>query len=124
MARSRIDLVLAAVPLSQGCPEPCSLYRQSTMGQDLEKGLDDASDPTRHSASDIEDARPQSPQPKPLPNTNSDASVPYGPQSVIVDWDGPDDPEFPQNWPLRKKWTITMVMVRTSSPNLTPRVFS
>ncbi|KAH6695340.1 polyamine transporter 3 [Plectosphaerella plurivora] len=23
----------------------------------------------------------------------------------IVDWDGPDDPENPQNWPEKKKWT-------------------
>ena len=36
---------------------------------------------------------------------------PAVPQSVIVDWDGPDDPDFPMNWPLRKKWTVTMVMV-------------
>lgn len=22
----------------------------------------------------------------------------------VVDWDGPHDPEYPQNWPARKKW--------------------
>lgn len=26
----------------------------------------------------------------------------------LVDWDGPDDPENPQNWSLRKKWVVTM----------------
>ncbi|KIY03511.1 uncharacterized protein Z520_00202 [Fonsecaea multimorphosa CBS 102226] len=26
-----------------------------------------------------------------------------------IDWYGPDDPENPYNWPLRKKWTITAV---------------
>lgn len=24
----------------------------------------------------------------------------------VVDWDGPDDPENPMNWPAKKKWTI------------------
>ena len=24
----------------------------------------------------------------------------------VVDWDGPDDPENPLNWPAKKKWTI------------------
>lgn len=23
----------------------------------------------------------------------------------VIDWDGPDDPENPLNWPSRKKWT-------------------
>ena len=29
-------------------------------------------------------------------------------QSVIVDWDGPDDPEFPQNFPRGRKFLITL----------------
>ena len=28
----------------------------------------------------------------------------------IVDWDGPDDPEKPGNWPLWRKWLITIFM--------------
>ncbi|PSN68463.1 rade putative MSF transporter [Corynespora cassiicola Philippines] len=27
-----------------------------------------------------------------------------GAEPELVDWDGPDDPENPQNWPARKKW--------------------
>lgn len=27
-------------------------------------------------------------------------------ESEIVDWNGPDDPENPQNWSLRKKWWL------------------
>jgi len=26
----------------------------------------------------------------------------------LVDWDGPDDPENPMNWPVSKKWTVTI----------------
>ena len=26
---------------------------------------------------------------------------------TLVEWDGPDDPENPQNFPVRKKWLIT-----------------
>lgn len=24
----------------------------------------------------------------------------------VVDWDGPDDPENPLNWPKKKKWSM------------------
>jgi MFS transporter, DHA1 family, multidrug resistance protein len=29
---------------------------------------------------------------------------------TVVDWDGPDDPENPQNWSDRKKWAITLLL--------------
>lgn len=86
------------------------------MNGDVEKGLDDSSDPTRLSLSETaDDTRPQSPHDQ---VADSEPAVPYGPQSVIVDWDGPQDPEHPQNWNLRYKWCITMVMVR--NPTLYP----
>jgi hypothetical protein len=28
----------------------------------------------------------------------------------LVDWDGPSDPDNPQNWSLAKKWYITMIL--------------
>jgi hypothetical protein len=28
----------------------------------------------------------------------------------LIDWDGPNDPENPQNWPARRKWIITVSM--------------
>jgi len=28
----------------------------------------------------------------------------------LVEWDGPDDPENPMNWPTRKKWVSTMAL--------------
>lgn len=28
----------------------------------------------------------------------------------IVDWDGPDDPNNPQNWPAKKKWSIVAAL--------------
>lgn len=27
-----------------------------------------------------------------------------------VQWDGPDDPTNPQNWPMRTKWGITALV--------------
>jgi hypothetical protein len=30
------------------------------------------------------------------------------PNSKIVGWNGPDDPENPKNWPNRRKWMITV----------------
>ncbi|KAJ3019390.1 hypothetical protein NUW54_g94 [Trametes sanguinea] len=32
------------------------------------------------------------------------------PDIYIVDWDGPDDPENPKNWTVRKKWAVTLVV--------------
>ncbi len=29
----------------------------------------------------------------------------------MVTWDGPDDPQNPQNWPDSKKWVVTIVSV-------------
>lgn len=28
----------------------------------------------------------------------------------LVDWDGPSDPDNPQNWSVKKKWYITMML--------------
>ena len=32
----------------------------------------------------------------------------------LVQWDGPNDPQNPQNWPARRKWLITIVAVLTT----------
>jgi len=31
-------------------------------------------------------------------------------EESIVNWDGPDDPENPQNWSQREKWIVTIAM--------------
>jgi MFS transporter, DHA1 family, multidrug resistance protein len=42
--------------------------------------------------------------------------TPHAPQASrskdpnLVDWDGPSDPDNPQNWSLTKKWYITMIL--------------
>jgi len=38
------------------------------------------------------------------------------PDVQIVDWDGPDDPENPFNWPKKKKWIITAVALLGYAP--------
>ncbi|GKT87573.1 major facilitator superfamily protein [Colletotrichum tofieldiae] len=64
-------------------------------------------------AYDLEGAtiRPES-APEPTENReDGDKEVEQDPN--IVDWDGPDDPENPQNWPMKMKWlnvaTISML---------------
>ena len=37
---------------------------------------------------------------------SSDAPADAEQDPDIVDWDGPDDPKNPLNWPSRKKWSI------------------
>ncbi|KAG7095020.1 hypothetical protein E1B28_005814 [Marasmius oreades] len=32
------------------------------------------------------------------------------PDVIIVDWDGPDDPENPQNWNFKRKWAATTIV--------------
>ncbi|CAK5271079.1 unnamed protein product [Mycena citricolor] len=62
-----------------------------------------------------------------LPHTDPDATKSEQPlfkqqnltrEPVAVSWDGPDDPENPQNWTDRKKWWITFVCV-ISTVNVT-----
>lgn len=37
---------------------------------------------------------------------SADASAQEARDPDIVDWDGPDDPANPLNWPAKKKWSI------------------
>lgn len=42
------------------------------------------------------------------PSAEAEAEAEQDPD--IVDWDGPDDPENPMNWPPRKKWTLIFIL--------------
>lgn len=66
---------------------------------DVEKGINSTS------ASDLEGAtiRPESGSGAETGNReNADKEEEQDPN--IVDWDGPDDPQNPQNWPMKMKW--------------------
>jgi hypothetical protein len=36
----------------------------------------------------------------------------------LVTWDGPDDPENPKNWPLKKKWFAAITGMSTTLATL------
>ncbi len=70
-----------------------------------------------------DDVTIQKPEPTPESTTSADRSIEDGhehpegtsapvsnPQSVLVDWDGPDDPLSPQNFSRPKKFLITCTM--------------
>lgn len=38
----------------------------------------------------------------------------------IVDWDGPDDPENPLNWPQRKKYTLIFILAMVTLVTYVP----
>ncbi|EED22809.1 MFS multidrug transporter, putative [Talaromyces stipitatus ATCC 10500] len=42
--------------------------------------------------------------------TSDDAAPEPTRDPNLVEWDGPDDPENPQNFPVARKWTITMLL--------------
>ncbi|KAK9488482.1 MFS general substrate transporter [Lipomyces starkeyi] len=42
----------------------------------------------------------------PVPGSPTEGPC-HDPDTVVVTWDGPDDPQDPFNWPLRKKWWAT-----------------
>jgi len=54
---------------------------------------------------------PQDPPHK--PEIFSGASLPPAPtiDANLVTWDGPNDPNNPQNWSNSRKWVITMVAI-------------
>ncbi|KAI3189913.1 hypothetical protein CBS147311_9819 [Penicillium roqueforti] len=35
----------------------------------------------------------------------------YDPETIVLSWDGPNDPENPVNWSFRKKWAVTGVAI-------------
>lgn len=40
----------------------------------------------------------------------------------LVDWDGPDDPENPLNWPARKKWTLIGILAMVTLVTYVPHM--
>jgi hypothetical protein len=43
----------------------------------------------------------------------------------LIEWDGPDDPENPMNWPTSKKWIITIALgIMTFCVTFASSVFS
>ena len=51
---------------------------------------------------------------EPLPKEGGNIPVPASeehPDPNKVGWDGPDDPQNPQNWSNRRKWFITILCV-------------
>ncbi|KAF8433769.1 MFS polyamine transporter [Boletus edulis BED1] len=45
-----------------------------------------------------------------LANPNGKADVGKHTSDLVVDWDGPDDPENPKNWSFRRKWAATAII--------------
>ncbi|TDZ27904.1 Efflux pump radE [Colletotrichum spinosum] len=64
---------------------------------DVEKGLNPNN-------SDLEGATIRSDSAPEASTTNPQQVKDADDDPNIVDWDGPDDPENPQNWPMKKKW--------------------
>jgi multidrug resistance protein len=58
---------------------------------------------------DIDLERNQQPQEE-LKKSKSARSARSRENSKTVDWDGPNDPENPKNWPNRKKWAATVTV--------------
>ncbi|EIW85967.1 MFS polyamine transporter [Coniophora puteana RWD-64-598 SS2] len=59
---------------------------------------------------------PESDLNRPTPNNGGEkaghdqSSASSDPNLLIVDWDGPDDPQNPKNWSYRQKWAATIVV--------------
>jgi hypothetical protein len=63
----------------------------------------------------LEEFGADDPHPPPPKNQTADElpppSVEDAPDANLVTWDGPDDPENPQNWSRFKKWVVTWTCV-------------
>ncbi|OSD03245.1 MFS polyamine transporter [Trametes coccinea BRFM310] len=45
------------------------------------------------------------------PNASENvAADPNNEDVIVVDWDGPNDPANPRNWPLKKKWAVALTV--------------
>ncbi|KAG2135087.1 MFS polyamine transporter [Suillus clintonianus] len=48
--------------------------------------------------------------PKPYNTSNSKVLASTNTDVLIVDWDGPDDPQNPKNWSFKRKWAATIII--------------
>lgn len=67
---------------------------------DLERGMDWQKPQAGLSVIDSQQQEEKSASADPTEKPRQDVSQ----DPDIVDWDGPDDPQNPQNWPENKKW--------------------
>ncbi|KIM73432.1 hypothetical protein PILCRDRAFT_829167 [Piloderma croceum F 1598] len=44
------------------------------------------------------------------PATKAKTSADEDSNTLLVDWEGPDDPENPKNWPMRRKWMAAFIV--------------
>ncbi|KAK7689627.1 hypothetical protein QCA50_007420 [Cerrena zonata] len=61
----------------------------------------------------LQEKSEQKSNPEAPPDDDLQASDPLDTQSkdiLIVDWDGPDDPQNPKNWSFKKKWAATAIV--------------
>jgi MFS transporter, DHA1 family, multidrug resistance protein len=73
-----------------------------------------------HHDDDNDDVEKAENAPEPQRETEEAAKDPN-----LVDWNGPDDPDNPQNWPTSKKWLVTMcVATMTLTITFASSVFS
>lgn len=55
---------------------------------------------------------PHEPEPKSEVNNQPALPLPQPKTDLnMITWDGPNDPENPQSWSIKKKWAITMVCI-------------
>ena len=67
-----------------------------------------------------------------LPSDSSDEEAPpsmeekpVSPPNNIVDWDGPDDPKNPMNWPMSSRWAqIGIIALLTFTTPLASSMFA
>ncbi|OCK82598.1 MFS general substrate transporter [Lepidopterella palustris CBS 459.81] len=90
-------------------PEPSAPEKQyNANGRDSVTLAESEKAPSRIAESS-DDTTVQVSTVQPVNNDNDPASDP-----LVVDWDGPDDPENPRNWPARKKVTIVGIVAVAS----------
>ncbi|KAJ3761999.1 MFS polyamine transporter [Lentinula raphanica] len=84
---------------------------QAQAGLDEKRSLEAAQSPTTIVDGEDVDRRSiklQRPQhDKPLTSSTNTLDLQ---NTVIVDWDGPDDPKNPKNWPKSRKWAATLIV--------------
>lgn len=74
---------------------------------------------------DIEKDIEKGPRPESLSSEDDANETPEGSDPNIVFWDGPDDPQNPMNWPVKKRWgTVIIVSAITFLTPLASSMFA
>lgn len=98
----------ADIPSNKGVEKPHEQQHQAVQGPPVESEKKDDRRSSSSSSSNGDAAQEKDVEKGGAEATAEEAEEPRDPN--LVDWDGPEDPANPYNWPAKKKWANIAIL--------------